>query len=85
VEIVVPRNLTLKSIPDELYAKLKASAQVHRRSVNSEATACLETALLRGKISPEEHAARVRALRVMLPTGTFRAKDIDAFKREGRI
>ena len=40
----MPTTLTLKSIPDEVYERLKASAEVHRRSLNSEAIACLESA-----------------------------------------
>jgi antitoxin FitA len=80
----MPTTLTLKSIPDEVYARLKASAEAHRRSLNSEAIVCLESVLLPGKISPAERLARARALRATLPQGKFRAKDIDAFKREGR-
>ena len=77
-------TLTLKSIPDEVYERLKASAAVHRRSMNSEAIVCLESVLLPGKIAPAERLARAQALRASLPQGKFRAKDIDALKREGR-
>jgi plasmid stability protein len=42
----MPTTLTLKSIPDEVCEKLKASAHAHRRSLNSEAIVCLETVLL---------------------------------------
>jgi len=77
-------TLTLKSIPDEVYERLKASAAVHRRSMNSEAIVCLESVLLPGKMAPAERLARAQALRASLPQGKFRAKDIDALKREGR-
>jgi plasmid stability protein len=77
-------TLTLKSIPDEVYERLKASAEVHRRSMNSEAIVCLESVLLPGKMAPAERLARAQALRASLPQGKFRAKDIDALKREGR-
>lgn len=84
MEYDVAASLTLKSIPDDLYQRLKASAEAHRRSMNSEAIVCLETVLLPGKMPPGERLARAQALRASLPQGKFRAKDIDALKREGR-
>jgi len=83
-EGTVPTTLTLKSIPDEIYERLKASAAKHRRSLNSEAIVCLESVLLPGRLDPSERLARARALRATLPTAIFQAHDIDAFKREGR-
>ena len=80
----MPATLTLKSIPDEVYERLKASAEVHRRSMNSEAIVCLESILLPGKMAPAERLARAQRLRSTLPQGKFHAKDIDALKREGR-
>ena len=80
----MPTTLTLKNIPDEVYERLKLSAQAHRRSMNSEAIVCIESALQTSKMAPEERLARARALRATLPKGKFRAKDIDALKREGR-
>lgn len=80
----MPTTLTLKNIPDEVYERLKDSAESHRRSLNSEAIVCLETALLPGRIAPAERLARARALRNALPKVKFRARDIDAMKREGR-
>ncbi|HSV46955.1 MAG TPA: Arc family DNA-binding protein [Ramlibacter sp.] len=77
-------TLTLKNIPDEVYDRLKLSAQAHRRSMNSEAIVCLEAVLMPGKPTPTERLARARALRAALPAGKFRARDIDAMKREGR-
>ena len=80
----MPTTLTLKSIPADVYERLKASAEVHRRSLNSEAIVCLETVLLPGKMAPAERLARAQALRASLPQGRFHMKDIDALKREGR-
>lgn len=77
-------TLTLKNVPDEVYERLKASAVAHRRSLNSEAIVCLESVLVPGRMPVGERLARARALREALPPATFRAKDIDAFKREGR-
>lgn len=80
----MPTSLTLKNIPDEVYQRLKLSAEAHRRSMNSEAIVCLEATLLPLKILPAERLARARALREVLPNAKFRAADIDALKREGR-
>ncbi len=84
LEMVMPTTLTLKNIPDAVYDRLKLSAELHRRSMNSEAIVCLETALLPAKVTTSERLARARDLRSALPKGQFKARDIDAMKREGR-
>jgi plasmid stability protein len=78
----MPTTLTLKNIPDEVYERLKASAETHRRSLNSEAIVCLETVLLPGGMPASERLRRARSLRATLPK--IAARDIDAYKREGR-
>lgn len=80
----MPTTITLKNIPDEVYARLKASAEIHRRSLNSEAIVCLESVLLPGRMSPSERIARAQALRASLPGTKFKARDVDALKRQGR-
>ena len=84
LEMLMPTTLTLKNIPDAVYDRLKLSAELHRRSMNSEAIVCLETALLPAKLTTSERLARARELRSALPKGQFKARDIDAMKREGR-
>lgn len=80
----MPTTLTLKNIPDAVYDRLKLAAEMHRRSLNSEAIVCLESVLLPTKMMPSERIARARELRASLPAEKFRARDIDAAKREGR-
>jgi plasmid stability protein len=82
--MIMPTTLTLKNIPDELYKRLKASAEAHRRSLNNEVIVCLETVLLPERISVEERLTRARALRNSLPKDKFQPQDIDSLKREGR-
>jgi antitoxin FitA len=84
VEIIMPTTLTLKNIPDDVYDRLKLSAQTHRRSMNSEVIVCLEAVLLPLKQSVPERLARARELRRALPQGQFEASEIDALKRQGR-
>ena len=80
----MPTTLTLKNIPDHVYAQLKLSAEVHRRSLNGEAIVCLETVLLPTKVATSERLARARELRGALTPTKFKPRDIDALKREGR-
>ena len=84
MENAVPTTLTLKNIPDAVYDRLKLAAEMHRRSLNSEAIVCLESVLLPTKMMPSERIARARELRAALTAGKFRARDIDAAKREDR-
>lgn len=80
----MPVSLTLKNVPDAVYERLKAAAELNRRSLNSEAIVCLESVLLPSRVAPSERLARARELRASLLPGQFTAKDIDAAKRQGR-
>ncbi len=80
----MPTTLTLKNLPDEVYNRLKASAVIHRRSLNSEAIVCLESVLLPGSLPVEERLARARRFRAALQQGAFEASELDTMKREGR-
>ncbi len=80
----MPTTLTLKNIPEAIYDRLKLAAELHRRSLNSEAIVCLESVLLPTKMMPSERIARARELRAALPSVKFRARGIDAAKREDR-
>ncbi len=79
----MPTTLTLKNIPDAIYAQLKAAAEVHRRSLNSQAIVCLEAALQASASPVSQRLARARALRNEL-SGVFSAADIDTLKTDGR-
>ncbi len=80
----MPTTITLKGIPDDVYQQLKTSAGANRRSLNSEAIACLETTLLPRKTTALEHATNAREIRLSLKQGAFKPEDIDKFKRAGR-
>jgi len=80
----MPTTITLKGIPDAVYEQLKLSAEANRRSLNSEAIACLETLLLPRRTTALEHAAKARELRSELKRGAFKPGDIDNFRRAGR-
>ncbi|HMW19164.1 MAG TPA: Arc family DNA-binding protein [Piscinibacter sp.] len=83
----MPTNLTLKNVPDDVYERLKRSAEEHRRSLNSEAIVCLESVLLPASGNPSEQLERIRALRAELATkGVWAtAEMVDQAKRDGRL
>lgn len=76
--------ITIKNIPDDLYSHLKAAAQAHHRSINSELIHCLESALLPRKAKPSELVAAARALRAQVKAKRITAQSIEAAKNEGR-
>ncbi len=81
----MPTALTLKNIPEELYARLKAMTELNKRSINSEALVCLETVLAPGRFTVNERkGARARALREEITT-ECKADELDTFKQQGRV
>ena len=77
-------NLTIKSLPDDLYALLKARAAEHRRSINSEVMVCLEMALRSRRVEPEALLARADAVRERLRMPTWTAEALKDVKSAGR-
>jgi hypothetical protein len=77
-------TITLKGIPANVYAQLKFSAEANRRSINSEAIACLESVLLPRKSSATVHASKAQAIREALKGTPFKPEDIEQFKQAGR-
>ncbi|MEP7343802.1 MAG: Arc family DNA-binding protein [Gemmatimonadaceae bacterium] len=79
--------LTIRHVPDDLYAKLKTSAVEHRRSINSEVIECLRVALAsRRPRHVEGFLDRARAARESLQRGgvLMNTSDVDDAKRWGR-
>ena len=77
-------TLTLKNIPDSIYARLREAADAHHRSMNSEVIACLEKALMPVRIGSAERVARARQLRSALGNRVFDPAEIAAAIAEGR-
>ncbi len=80
----MPATITLKAIPDDIYTRLKASAEANRRSLNSEILVCLESRLMPARLPAADQLAAIRALRDRLPAAKFQHEDIDVLKRGGR-
>ena len=77
-------TLTIKNVPQKLHKRLKESAALHRRSLNSEAISCLETVLVGKRVDPQEFLARVDALRKRMPRMYLTDEFLRAAKNEGR-
>jgi antitoxin FitA len=77
-------TLTIKNIPATVYESLKHSAEIHRRSMNSEAIVCLETVLAPSQVTTAEKLARARAVRATTTGKKIDHRLIDEFKKAGR-
>lgn len=75
-------TLTLKNIPEDLHARLKASAERNRRSLNSEILVRLEQDISRPVLDPIAHAGTLRAFTARLPRVSHQR--VAHYKRQGR-
>ena len=75
-------TVTLKNIPDDLHARLKASAEHNRRSLNSEILVRLEQDIKRPVLDPVVHAETLRAFAARLPRVAH--QHVTRYKRQGR-
>ncbi len=77
-------SITVKNIPEELYAKLKVRAEADRRSMNSEIIRILDDALGVHPVNPEDMIAIARGLRERTRGAGINDEFINWAKREGR-
>ena len=77
-------TLTIKNIPDDLYKRLKQSAEHHRRSLNSEVIVCLERSLLTSPIDTAATLSKIRELRAKSAGHFLADEEINNYKSEGR-
>jgi plasmid stability protein len=77
-------TITVKNIPPELYERLKQSAALHHRSINSEVIALIEESTAAKKRKPEDFLASARTLREQTGRYELTREFVDRAKREGR-
>lgn len=78
-------TLTIKNLPDALYAQLKARATENRRSINSEAILAVERALAETSVSdPAQLLATLRRSRARLNGLYLTDKELRAARESGR-
>ena len=78
-------TVTIKNIPDELYKRLKAVAEVNRRSINSEIIMCIENSIISQRINLKEMLENVRQLRQLTSGHVISDEAFNQAKAEGRL
>jgi len=78
-------TITVKNIPPEIYEKLKQSAQISRRSINSEIIACIERVVRSRQVNPELLLANARALRTKTASRPLTDDEFTEAKTMGRL
>jgi plasmid stability protein len=78
-------TITLKNIPADLHRKLKKRAEEHHRSLNREVIATLQNATSGTiRLDPAKLEESVRQARSLFRR-PITAREIDRWKREGRL
>ena len=77
-------TITIKNIPDDLYADLKHTAAQNRRSINSEVIISIERAVRSSRIEPDELLEKIRVLREATAVYTLTDDILDNAINEGR-
>jgi plasmid stability protein len=77
-------TITIKSVPDELYQRLKHNAAEHRRSISSEVIVCLERSVKGRRLDPEAVLIRAGKLRRRLLLPPLSDSLLRAAKSSGR-
>lgn len=78
-------SITIKNIPDNIYEKLKESARLHRRSMNSEAIYFIENALSHKRLDPDNFLNRIQTLRKKLAIPPLTKEFLAEAKSERRL
>ena len=77
-------TITVKNIPDDVYNRLKSSAEINRRSINSEIIVCIENAVLSRPIKINEVLNEARKLRTLTAGCLITDEEFNQAKSEGR-
>ena len=77
-------TVTVKNIPDDLYNRLKAVAEINRRSINSEIIVCIEQAVTSRPVSVEQVLENARDLRRLTSGHPIDDEAFNRAKAEGR-
>jgi antitoxin FitA len=76
-------TLTVKNVPDELYERLKESAEQHEWSIDDEVIFHLKRALFAKLIDPEAFLAKVEAMQKKMSLPPLTDEFLRAAKEEG--
>ena len=78
-------TITVKNIPDKLYARLKSVAKINRRSINSEIIMCIEHAVVSRQIDPNKILDNARQLRKLTSDHPIGDEEFNQAKAKGRL
>lgn len=79
------RTVTVKNIPDDLYDKIKETAQGNRRSINNEIIHRLDRSLRSRVVDAEVLLNRIERLRHDMSVPRLNDEIIAAAKEDGRL
>jgi plasmid stability protein len=85
MEVFDMATVTVKNIPDELYARLKSVAVINRRSINSEIIMCIERAVVSRQINPIKILENARQLRKLTTNHPIGDEEFNQAKATGRL
>ena len=77
-------TITVKNIPDDVYERLKATANANRRSINSEIIVCIEKSVS-SRRNTKAILAEARRLREKTAEYKITDKELTKAKSEGRL
>lgn len=78
-------SITIRDIPEDLYARIKELAAANRRSINSELIVVIERGVAAQPLDPESFLAEVRQLRESTLDYVISDDELNEWKREGRL
>jgi len=78
-------TITVKDIPDDLYAALKKKAAVHHRSVNREVIHYIEQAVLSREVNVDAILDEARRIREQIGAVPFSEELLNDYKNAGRL
>lgn len=79
----MPTNITIRDIPDDVYAKLKKQADLHHRSINSEVIFYLKKIVQSKRRDPDQVISRAKKLK-QKAKGTLSIDEIQQAIDQGR-
>ena len=77
-------TVTIKNIPEQIYARIKAQAKANHRSINGEILSILEQAVSLPLIDVQATLERARKVREWTANYVVTAEEIEKMINEGR-
>ena len=78
-------TITVKNIPADIYNKLKKSAEISHRSINSEIIAFIERAVQSQPMNPDVFLTRARKFRSKTSSHPITDDEFNQAKTAGRL